>query len=131
MTRVACEEKSKLPRFPSCPGLGASKVRLQRPRVGEQLRRQFPGWAKVFSQVRESATPNYRGVKILLESGLNIEAWRKERILYQMVALSICYSTGSQWGSRVRSSPGKICKIMGQRLGSRSVKYYWLILKAD
>ena len=77
MTRVECEEKSKLPRFPSCPGLGASKVRLQRPRVGEQLRRQFPGWAKVFSQVRESATPNYRGVKIPLESGLNIEAWRK------------------------------------------------------
>ena len=77
VVRVDSEEKNQLPRFPSCPGPGAGKMRLQRPRAGEQLRRQFPGWARVYSQVRESATPNYRGVKIPLESGLNIEAWRK------------------------------------------------------
>ena len=41
------------------------------------LRSQYPGWASTYERVSQSATPNYRGPRIPVESKLNIPAWRE------------------------------------------------------
>lgn len=46
------------------------------PDVTEEARKQFPEFAHLYDTIKASSTPNFRGVRIPLESDLNILNWR-------------------------------------------------------
>ena len=57
------------------------RVVLSRPRAKSVVSSSYPGLADIFDRVRASARPNYRGCKIPVPSGLNIQAWRRKASL--------------------------------------------------
>ena len=80
VTGKVIKQGGGLPVAPNCPGSGALNAdeALTRPEVSRSFRRRFPEMARTYYSVRKEHVPNYRGAKVELESGLNLEEWRKE-----------------------------------------------------
>ena len=78
---VAGVRVQQLPRFPHCPGQSVDRVVLSRPRAKSVVSSSYPGLADIYDRVSTSARPNYRGCKIPVPSGLNIQAWRRKASL--------------------------------------------------
>ena len=71
------ESLAPLPPFPNCPGAQAkdSSLLLKRPPPASIFINSNKDLVKIYSAVRGHGVPNYRGAKIALDSGLNMEAW--------------------------------------------------------
>ena len=96
MTRKSDGHRVPLSAFPECPGPNA-------PAKGEALERPSadPSWAKdntemaaIYHAVVRERVPNYRGAKLRVPSGLNIEEWRKVQHLLPDGSLVDCLAYG-------------------------------------
>ena len=54
---------------------------LSRPEAKNGVSSSYPLLAGIYDRVRVSAKPNFRGCKIPVPSGLNIQAWRRKASL--------------------------------------------------
>ena len=68
-----------MPRFPHCPGPLAltAQQSLVRPMISSSLTERSPELANIYTRVRDSGVPNYRGARLPVPHGLNINAWRR------------------------------------------------------
>ena len=67
-----------LPPVPVCPtdNCRTANELLTGPEHASIFQEQFPSYVKIYESVRNHGVPNYRGAKVSLPSGLNIEQWQ-------------------------------------------------------
>ena len=78
-TTIARAPVHGLSAFPHCDIQSSRRLPLERPQAAISFSSAYPTLAKIYDVVRRSGRPNYRGARLPVVHGLNINAWLKYR----------------------------------------------------